>query len=205
MKDGSDLLRTKATSEPDDSDAPDHLGGGRKRGHIDPGAYRFLRERFTINSMLDIGCGLGCMVEYARNDGIVARGVDGDTYGKPDILWDFTHGPCPSLDDVDLVWSMEFLEHVDEKLLHNYMPAFQMGKVVMATFAPPGKAGHHHVNCQDQPYWEDVFAQCGFKFERDLTAGLRKASRMESVLWDGRLRDSSFKRFVTDHGMVFTR
>ena len=38
----------------------------------------YIREKYNINSMLDIGCGPAGMVEYANYKGVYAIGVDGD-------------------------------------------------------------------------------------------------------------------------------
>ena len=65
-------------------------------------------------------------------------------------IHDYETGPSNFDKEVDLIWSVEFVEHVWEKYQKNYMKDFQRGKFVVMTFAPPGKAGHHHVNCNTE-------------------------------------------------------
>ncbi|NBR26336.1 MAG: hypothetical protein EBU08_21645, partial [Micrococcales bacterium] len=99
------------------------------------------------------------MVELARLRDIEAYGIDGDftiEYPKelrPHITThDFTTGPCITLprQEFDLAWSVEFLEHVEEKYQENYMDAFTKCIYAIVTAAPPGYPGHHHVNCQKE-------------------------------------------------------
>ena len=191
---------------PDSVDPPpEHLGGGRRRCHMDPGALVWLIERYGITSMLDVGCGLGGMVEYSRELGITATGIDGDKYCSPDILWDFTNGPCEAAPAVDLVWSMEFVEHVDQRFIANFMATFRKAPVAAITFAPPGKKGRHHVNCQLQPYWVQVFLEHGMEFDEEATEGFRLSSEMRSVECTGVVNQRKRKPFVRKYGMILRR
>ena len=150
---------------------PDHLGGHMNKTHNDRGTLQFLINTFGIRTMLDIGCGPGGMIDLALARGVHAHGVDGDFTVKcePEELrlritfHDFTTGPAIlPWGNFDLGWSVEFLEHVEEQYQDNYMQAFKKCQYVIATAAPPGYPGHHHVNCRDQEYWHEVFDRCGF-------------------------------------------
>ena len=75
--------------------------------------------------MLDVGCGPGGMVELANNLGVHAHGLDGDyTLKRYDdtkfTIHDFTNGSAPIL-IIYLAWSVEFVEHVYEKYIPNYV------------------------------------------------------------------------------------
>lgn len=182
---------------------PDHLGGHMNKTHVDMGALSYLKNTFDVKSMLDVGCGPGGMVYAAKSLGIYAIGIDGD-YTLPQfnntndlesllfILHDYTKGTTKTLNSVvcDLVWSVEFLEHIEERFLNNVMPTFQLGKVVVVTAAPPGWAGHHHVNCQDQEYWIEKFKDYGLAYSRGTTAAVCDMSTM-------------VKPFLKQNGMVF--
>lgn len=176
---------------------PEHLGGGEMRCHDDMGSLKYMKEHYGVKSMLDIGCGRGCQVAGAIKLGMEAMGVDGDIWDAakfwedtPIIAHDYTQGPLILDTRFDLVWTVEFLEHVDEKYIPNYMPSIQLGKYVICTHALPGKPGHHHVNCQPQSYWVDVFRDYGFTFDEELTQTIRKESTMK-------------KYFMRDNGLVF--
>lgn len=158
-----------------------HLGGHYNLTHIDEGALIYLKHRFNIKNMLDIGCGPGGMKELAKKHGIVWTGIDGDALVQlsDKITHDYTISSCPDLAErYDLGWSTEFLEHVSEEYIVNYMKDFSRCKYVVVTAAPPGKKGYHHVNCQTVEYWIEKFAQYGFLFNEKVTAKVRKHSTM---------------------------
>lgn len=176
---------------------PSHLGGGEMRCHDDKGSLLWVKEKFNIKNMLDIGCGQGCQPRLAQSLGIDATGIDGDFSIKRKldkfILHDYTTGPYDFKDQkFDLIWSVEFVEHVEEEYLPNFMKNFQLGKYVIMTFAPPGKAGHHHVNCRPAEYWIEKFNEYGFKYDEKSTAELKKACTMG-------------KDFIRNNGMFFVR
>jgi hypothetical protein len=184
---------------------PEHLGGGERRCHNDRGALRFAIKNWDVKSMLDIGCGRACVVKDAIDiHKMDALGIDGDpgtlhgefNFERPDVpfmLHDYTEGPAP-LDDreFDLCWTVEFLEHVDEKYMGNWMEDVRRCKYVICTHAEPGDGGRHHVNEQYMEYWINKFDQFGFDFDVDLTNELREASTMT-------------KRFMRENGLVFIR
>lgn len=179
------------------NELPKHLGGHLNKVHTDRGALLFCIKNLNVTSMIDVGCGPGDMVEIARNRGIDAIGVDGDftlNLSPPNFfIQDFTKGEVilpDKYDKVDLIWSVEFLEHVEEEYIPNYMSTFQRGKTVICTAAPPGWPGHHHVNCQPQEYWFDVFKDYGFEYNLELTNEVKSNSTMK-------------KGFLVQNGMAY--
>lgn len=180
----------------DSNGLPQHLGGHQNETHVDEGSLDYLVGRFGCKSYLDVGCGPGGMVELAHSKGMKALGIDGDfTLNRPDgtryLLHDFTKGPAP-LDDTtwDLGWSCEFLEHVSEQYMDNYMAAFLKCKRIVVTHAFPGQGGHHHVNEQLPNYWFQQFGSRGFMLDIKSTDEVRKASTMA-------------QRYIRTTGMVF--
>lgn len=186
---------------------PEHLGGHKNKTHLDEGALNYLIENFKVRTMLDIGCGPAGMVKLARDKGIEAYGIDGDfLVERPNIdqtwisIHDYEKG-CTDINlTVDLIWSVEFVEHVWEKFQKNYMTDFQRGKYVLMTFAPPGKAGHHHVNCQPLEYWVDVFKEYNFRYDPIITNIIRSKSTMNV-----RERKFSKKAWVQNNGLFFIK
>jgi hypothetical protein len=197
----------------DSNGLPGHLGGHENETHVDEGALDYLIERFGIQSYLDVGCGPGGMVELAHSKGLVALGIDGDftlqrpepnryithdyTKGSPDVSgrWSICVPEIMSPDLWDLGWSCEFLEHVEERYMDNYMDTFLKCKRIVITHAFPGQGGHHHVNEQDPNYWFHHFGQRGFMLDIKTTDELRKRSTMKEryirvsgmVFWNGNL------------------
>lgn len=172
---------------------PNHLGGHLNITHVDAGVLNFLTKTFSIKSMVDIGCGPGGMEKLALARNISWQGIDGDPQmARSSVLThDFSLGPF-KIEAFDLGWSVEFLEHVEEQYLPNFMAAFQSCDSVFITHAPPKKAGHHHVNCQPSSYWIEVFEDWGFIFMEDLTAEVRLASSMT-------------RNFARENGLVFKK
>ena len=192
-------IEAQSTSEASQDSLPSHLGGHLNKTHNDRGALTFLMNEYTIKSFLDIGCGPGGMVALAGMRGLEAVGIDGDWEVPKEkdtqiIIHDFTNGPCLTTKaEFDLGWSVEFLEHVEEKYQDNYMQAFARCKYVVATAAPPGYPGHHHVNCQPQEYWHKVFDKYGFDYDDAVTQRIRT---QESTMQ---------KPFMQTTGMFFRR
>lgn len=174
---------------------PHHLGGHAHMTNLDIGALEYLINRYNAQSFLDIGCGPGDMVDYAFNQGLVSHGIDGDftlKYNMPEnfILHDYTSGPVELFLKYDIGWSCEFLEHVEEQYMDNYMDTFKYCRYIAVTHAFPGQGGHHHVNLQEYPYWVEKFASYGFVEDKIATSELRKASTMD-------------QDYVRNSGLVF--
>ena len=188
------------------SEVPDHLGGHMNKTHVDSGSLSYMKTVLDCSSILDVGCGPGGQVREASELGYTSScGVDGDWSVLPEndtkqnsifYLHDFVKGPwlpfdLPYIPDYfDLGWSVEFLEHVEERYMSHYMETFQLCNYLIVTHAVPGQAGHHHVNCQSVDYWIDAFDEFGFDYKSHLTQEIRNASTM-------------VKPFIQRTGLVF--
>lgn len=170
---------------------PPHLGGHFGNTNVDRATLAYLVQRFHIQTMLDVGCGPGGMIDAAAALGVDALGIDGDsTITRPDVLiHDFTTGPLKTA-DFDLIWCVEFVEHVAVDYEQNYLATFSGGRVLFLTAAPPGFPGHHHVNCQPEAYWIALLAQHGWKWD------------IEATQW---VRDNGGHPFSTRQGLVFVK
>jgi len=178
----------------------EHLGGHGNKTHLDNGVLEWCINKLDIKSYLDIGCGPGGMVELAEQKNLKALGIDGDytleRYKKDKfVIHDFTKGPAPITEKFDLGWSVEFVEHVHEEYIPNYIPAFQKCKYIIMTYAPPGWEGHHHVNLQEEHYWIRVFDRFGFTHNKEYTKQIRQASTMNA--------HKRKKAFVRNRGLFF--
>ena len=72
-------------------------------------------------------------------------------------------------DGYDLVWSCEFVEHVAEEYVPNFLATFGAARFVLMTHGEPGQPGYHHVNNQSAGYWISKLASIGFRFDEQLT------------------------------------
>lgn len=174
---------------------PKHLGGHMGITHVDKGILKYFKTK-GCQTYLDIGCGPGGMLDEAYNLGYYIQGVDGDntiTRNFPNsvLIHDFTTGPANIIaSSYDLVWSCEFVEHVEEQFLDNFMQGFQKGKTVCMTYAPIGKKGHHHVNCNTKEYWIETFKKYGLIYDDEMTKEVKLNSTME-------------REFFREYGLVF--
>ncbi|HEY7066793.1 MAG TPA: glycosyltransferase [Chloroflexota bacterium] len=117
-----------------------YLGGHEDKTEFDEAALDYLATRFQIPNMVDVGCGQGGIVYYALFKGLRATGVDGDPSlarcCSVIIEHDYTKKPL-YLGEFDLGWSVEFLEHVEERYIPSFMATFQGCKHVFITAAVP--------------------------------------------------------------------
>lgn len=157
----------------------EHLGGAMP---ADPASYYpqlwdFLHDEFGVKTVLDVGCGEGQALAYFRNHlGCRVLGIDGLPQHDPDVrVHDYTRGPLifpPRR--VDLCWSCEFVEHVEERFAEHFLTSFDTTRLLLMTHATPGQIGHHHVNCQPSSYWIEKLEARGFEYDPWLTIACRE-------------------------------
>lgn len=170
-----------------------HLGGfvtGGDPDTFDPAIWSELLAVFKPSSIIDIGCGEGHALKWFKDNGIEdILGVEGSTKALESspvkdriMIHDFTEGTYRPNRSFDLAWSCEFVEHVEEKFIGNFMTTFNSAPVVAMTYSEPkwSEGGHHHVNCQPQSYWNDVFEFCGYHWMEEYSMHLRS---MASARW----------------------
>jgi len=160
-----------------------HLGGwapGGDGGTYYPIMWEYLVNKFNIKSVIDVGCGIGYSSKFFKSIGCHVIGVEGSSIAHSRslikencILHDYTTGKTNLNEKFDLAWSCEFVEHVEEKYIENFVNDFQKAKYLAMTFAGVGQGGHHHVNENTQQYWIDVLSSYGFEFSQENTEELR--------------------------------
>lgn len=165
-----------------------HLGGYLNSNNPwgDPGTWgpeiwnKIIKD-YNIESVVDIGCGLGFSTRYFGQKGLYAVGIEGGSNAINNSVFegmiikhDYTFSSAPVNEEFDLVWCCEFVEHVEEEYSKFFLHDFKMGKYIAMTFAEPGQPGHHHVNCQPQEYWIEKIESLGYKFNKEYTEQLRE-------------------------------
>jgi len=135
---------------------------------------------FNIKSIADIGCGLGFSTKYFAKKGLYVVGVEGGTnaihnsvYEGPLIQNDYTKSSAFNNEEFDLIWCCEFVEHVEEQFMNNFLHDFKNGKYIAMTHAIPGQDGWYHVNCQYEKYWINHIEKIGFSYKEDYSKELR--------------------------------
>lgn len=181
-----------------DRGRPD-LGGNMRHGDIHtfcPVLWRYLIDRFAVRSFLDVGCGEGHAVLFFHRAGVHSHGIDGLEINirravAPIARHDLLAGPY--LMPVDLVWSCEVAEHIDEGQVDHFLDTLANGRVVAMTHAVPGQGGYHHVNCQPADYWIEKMEERGYALCIDNEV-FREISGREQT-WN----------YFTKTGLVFAR
>ena len=169
----------------------DHLGGCALKGDgatYYPVMWKHMIEKYNIKSMIDIGCGRAYSADYFKGSGVLSHGVEGckeaveKSFLESDevTLHDYENdGPYVPEMVYDLGWSCEFVEHVTQENMQNFIETFKRCKIVAVTYAIPGQGGHHHVNEQYEPYWIDHMSRNGFVLDMGGTEELRELAKQD--------------------------
>jgi hypothetical protein len=179
----------------------DHLGGAylecNDSNTFMPDVWQYLADKYKIKTMVDIGAGAAWNTEWWHSKGFHAVAIE----GWPDaiaairmpmervIVHDYTLGPLP-IPRTDLGWSSEFVEHVEERFIPNWMATAKCCRYFCMTFAKPGQGGFHHVCERPFEFWLEQFAKNEFEHIPAETEYLRSTDQGGS--W-GRCTLSFFK------------
>ncbi len=152
------------------------IGGDPQTFH--PALWEYLIDRFSVRSLLDIGCGEGHCLQYCADLGIDVKGFDGlpaniQRAVAPITLHDLRTGPFRW--PADLVHCVEVVEHIEERYVGNVLRTMANGRVIAMTHAVPGQSGYHHVNCQPSSYWIEKVEAMGYTYLPQETAEGRAA------------------------------
>jgi SAM-dependent methyltransferase len=162
--------------------APDSMYH-RNRRWTHPHSVRCLETAMDVlgtpQSLLDVGCAEGVLVQWAQRRGIDAMGIDlAAPVGDPAFLRADLRGHIDIRRQFDWVTCWEVAEHLPESsaerlvetLVHHMSP---MGRIVF-TAAGPKQPGPGHINCQPAGYWHGLFADLGLTYVAGLSSVLRR-------------------------------
>lgn len=174
-----------------------HLGGNISYGDIStyaPSVWNYLIDRFSVESVLDLGSGGGYASHYFFNKGLKVVAIEGmhDNVIKskfPAVKHDLTTGPV--FTKVDLVHCQEVVEHIEEKYIDHLIDSMCCGKFLVMTHALPGQDGYHHVNLQPTEYWVDHLSKKGMILLVDDTNKIRRLAGQDGAA------------FLNQSGLVF--
>lgn len=174
-----------------DSNEP-HLGGNILQGDaftFCPLVWNYVAKRFCVQSVLDLGSGIGNAAHYFHGLGLKVVAIEGALANVrksfyPAVCHDLTNGPVRS--KVDLVHCQEVVEHIDPKYLDNLLDSLACGRVVLMTHALPGDGGHHHVNEQPTDYWVKHMASRGYVFLEEDSQRIRNLAEADGAVFMAR-------------------
>lgn len=165
-----------------------HLGGFTEidMHGISPAVWQHAVSNWTVQSVLDVGCGRGTSTSWFVTHGLRTECVEGSHDAMlqsmvPDksILTehDFSRGPWWPSKTFDMVWSVEFLEHVNLQFHYNYVSTFRKAAILLVTSSRWG--GWHHVEVHSDEWWIRKYEAYGFRYDKKLTEEIRGVARNE--------------------------
>lgn len=170
-----------------------HLGGyipGGDDATYYPDLWSWLVNIRKVKSVIDVGCGEGHALNWFLDHGCAVLGIDGVVQPLPSEIFrthDYTVYPLPErigptlwpdIGRFDIAWCCEFVEHIEEHFVPNFLATFATADLVLMTHAEPGQLGHHHVNCQRPDYWQGAMAAIGYELDLGLTNQTRVLASM---------------------------
>jgi len=125
-----------------------------------------------INSVIDVGCGIGAWLNEWKLLGKEVFGIDGNEI--PDNARKISYNeylrcdleqPFPKLQKkFDLCSSLEVAEHLTPERAETFVKDLcSFSDIVLFSAAIPGQTGVNHINEQWQHYWADIFLSFGYK------------------------------------------
>lgn len=143
---------------------------------------RSIQRELQPQSVIDVGCGTGALMEALERLGIDCQGFDRapaalESCRRRNLTarqFDIEHDQFPG-ERADVVVSTEVAEHLPESVADRFVALITtLAPVALVTAALPGMRGKDHVNTQPNEYWIAKFEGRGSSFDRDLSMRLRK-------------------------------
>lgn len=126
-------------------------------------------NRKRKDKILDVGCAIGDYVQEFQERGFISCGWEGSAevrkYACTRISIVDIRDPLEKQFGVfwDACISLEVAEHIEPEYATVFVKNLCMlSDKILITAAPPGQGGHGHCNCQEKPYWENLFKEEGF-------------------------------------------
>lgn len=133
-------------------------------------------NEFNPESVIDVGCGTGALLEALRGNGCKVFGLEYSEAGLEfcrarhlDVIkFDLEKDSLSDNRTFDVAVSMEVAEHLPEMIADRYIELLtQLSRNIIFTAAPPGQGGADHVNEQPPSYWIDKYQHHGFHYNEN--------------------------------------
>jgi len=129
----------------------------------------YLAETFPFQSVMDVGCANGFLVEALVDAGKDARGIEISEAAQK-VLPEAIRARVDIMDfknlkgKYDFVTCIEVAEHIppyrSEELVQKLTAAAHTQ--ILFTAAGPGQPGHGHINCRPHTDWQKMFSNEGW-------------------------------------------
>lgn len=168
---------------------------------------KFFTSRYKIESVLDVGCGVGSYLEGHMRAGINRlKGVEYNYKSaisyipnilQPHIIYGDATKPLKDIGEkFDCVWSVEVAEHIMPEGTTQFITNLvdNTNKYILLTAAPPGQRGTGHINLRPKEDWiKDITAR-GFIY-------LEKEVEILKTTWD----KLGAEWYITKNVMLFEK
>lgn len=127
---------------------------------------KLLIDKLSPKSVIDLGCSSGIYLVPFMEQGVEIWGVDG-AHG---VGWHIPgrfqvfdlREPYIPQHKYDLVYCIETAEHIRPEFAELLVESIcRCSDTVLFSAARVGQNGESHLNCQDKPYWTDLFSRFG--------------------------------------------
>jgi len=156
-----------------------------------------LLGHLSFQSMLDMGCAQGFLMEPLHERGIDVQGIE----VSEDVL-EYLPEPLSTRVEIgdfseasgnyDLVCCVEVAEHIDPSRSRELISKLctLSDQYIYFTAAPPGQGGHGHINCRPHSEWIQWFNQFGYQVSPSVTEAIRSdLTEVDHTYW---LKENSF-------------
>jgi SAM-dependent methyltransferase len=139
-------------------------------------------HRFGPNSVIDVGCGTGAVLEAFKRMGVVSSGLERAEAARALCRqrglnvqnFDLEHDTYDRPGGFDLAVCLEVAEHVHAPIGERLVKLLStLADTVVFTAATPGQGGKDHVNEQPHAYWIASFRRYGFALDDSATQAVR--------------------------------
>jgi hypothetical protein len=135
-----------------------------------------------VQSVVDLGCGMGDYAKFFIQNGIVCDAYDGNpntptlTNGIGKVL-DFSVPFQLETPKYDCVLSLEVGEHIPKEYEQIFIDNLckHSSKYILLSWAIVGQGGDGHVNCQNNDYVISEMEKRGFVYDEETSSNLRSA------------------------------
>ena len=127
---------------------------------------RFFCDSYSPRSIIDVGCGPGIYTAPLQ-DQVEVLGIDnyrdaGRLLRKENFILGGIEDYQPTK-RYDLALCIEVAEHIPFELSSILVSKLaDCSDRIVFSSAPPGQGGVHHINCQPQVFWDDLFTQAQY-------------------------------------------
>lgn len=125
-----------------------------------------------FESVIDVGCAIGDIVQGFNNIGKDCIGLEGSESARPFLMVpenkvvfrDLREKFTGQKNKLDLCLCLEVMEHIEPEYADNLVYNLHtLSDKLLLSIAPPGQGGHYHVNCQEIEYWDEKFKKYGYE------------------------------------------